>query len=341
MNRWVVTKAPGTHVLMDGGILNVPHEEMHLFREAYIAELGLGKRLHVVEQKTETFRFFVDLDYQGPTALTPGNITDICNVIHGDVVKVGRCLIAVAPPRDLAPGIIKSGVHVYWPDLHVTRQAALALRTRILVRLEDDTSRDWSKIIDASVYGGSGLRMIWSHKKPTGDPYRPWCVLDGQVFGHEPSTEVLELFSVRLPGGHVEPRATCPTSLLEAFIRKNVAGHANTCIRQIVRQNADTWYAQTDSHFCQRIQTTHKSNHAWFCIRKGELHPRCFDEDCREFTGRKHDLSPSVVQQLLDVAPLDPSRVDPRMDFLPEGRGHGPPSKIRRVRKPGPPVLRP
>ena len=64
--------------------------------------------------------------------------------------------------------------------------------------LSADLPFDWDKVIDASVYGGSGLRMLWSHKKPTGDPYVPWRSLTtGEEFSKEPSADVLALFAIR------------------------------------------------------------------------------------------------------------------------------------------------
>jgi hypothetical protein len=34
----------------------------------------------------------------------------------------------------------------------------------------------------------------------------------------------------------------------------------------------------------------------------GRIHQRCFDEECTEFKGTEHILSPSLVEQLKDVA---------------------------------------
>ena len=68
MDLWAVPRAPGTHTLMDGGILFVPDEDMSAFFDVYIEQLG-KRKLYVVEQKTEVFRFFVDLDYKAQERL--------------------------------------------------------------------------------------------------------------------------------------------------------------------------------------------------------------------------------------------------------------------------------
>jgi hypothetical protein len=346
MQRWVVPKGPGTHVLMDGGILNVPCEDVTQFHEAYMARLREGHKLFVVEQKTDTFKFFVDLDYQGAAALTPDEVLDICHVLD-EVVATGKCCIARAPPRRIDDSQIKSGVHVYWPDLHVTRNTALALRTRLLVRLAADHDRDWSKIIDASVYAGSGLRMIWSHKKPCGDPYVPWRILDGPDFGAEPSVEVLALFSVRVAGEAPAPSISIQgeTPLLEAFIRQNVEGQHACRVKQATRREDGSWYIEGDSHYCEHIKTCHRSNHTWFSVHKACLTQRCHDEECKEFVGQEHILPPTVVEQLAqNVADLDSAPSFTILDSLPDGLrcafgAIGPaPSTLRR---PGAPVLGP
>ena len=66
IERWRVPQGPGTHVLMSGGILCVPSEETQDFYREYIQAINLGTKLYVVEQKTDLFKFFVDLDYKAP-----------------------------------------------------------------------------------------------------------------------------------------------------------------------------------------------------------------------------------------------------------------------------------
>jgi hypothetical protein len=340
IKRWRA-KAPGTHVLMDGGILVVPHDEIPAFHEAYISDLQSGHQLFVVEQKTEVFKFFVDLDYNAADALTDGEILDICHVLDG-VVNSGRCCIARAPPRPV-DHLIKSGVHVYWPDVHVTRGDALAIRTRILLRLAGD-SRDWAKIIDSSVYTGSGLRMIWSHKKPCGDPYTPWRILGGADFPTEPSAEVLALFSVRT-GETARPTRIVieDTSALEAFIRQYFPGHHDTKIKQLVRHSIDGWYAQSTSKYCERIEGCHKSNHVWFSIYRGAIVQRCFNEECRDWLkGQQHNLSPTVVEQLKHVAVVGRDDMPPFLDVAPTpGSKKRKSTSVQKVRAPSTPLLGP
>ena len=186
ISRWRVPKGPATHVLMDGGILNVPtHETMEFYNEC-VAMFPTTK-LFVVEQKTDNFKFFVDLDYKAPTKLNDDDLLRFCTIIH-EAVGVGRCLIARARPRPIAEGLVKSGVHIHWPDLVVNRVQALNYRSKIIQNLGEGP---WDAVIDASVYSGSGLRMLWSHKKPTGDPYVPWRDLAGGELPKTPSADTI------------------------------------------------------------------------------------------------------------------------------------------------------
>lgn len=319
VRKWLVPAAPFTHLLMDGGMLFVPMEEMDEFYRAYISDVTHGHKLYVVEQKTNLFKFFVDLDYKATEALTKDEIERICTALN-EMVDCGRCCIARTRPRACAEGI-KTGVHVHWPDKKVTRASALALRTKILSAFpETEGGIDWSKVIDASVYGGSGLRMIWSHKKPTGDPYIPWKVLGGEEYKKDFDAGLLDLFSIRVNDETDEQAFAdeATSSALEAFICRNMDGQGRAHIKKIVRnEKTGGWYVQTDSRYCERIDDHHKRNHIWFNIYKGTISQRCFDEECSKFSGREHNLPPTVVEQLKDVAPVGSPSGNSILDILP------------------------
>ena len=312
------TQVP-THVLMNGGQLHVPEEDIDAFWNEYVSAIFAGQKLYVVEQKTERFKFFVDLDFKHAEPLGEDSALEICQRIH-EVVATGRCLAARAPPRPLKDGLIKSGLHVHWPDVIVGRTEAMALRTRILLALEDPS---WAQVIDSSVYGGSGLRCLWSHKKPEGAPYVPWrSVPSGAPLSPVPSVQALKLFAVRT--GADVAAATSPSravpsgSRLERFIRQNMDGQANArvkAVRRTKKGEGKGLYVETDSRWCERIQAEHKSNHVWFYILDGTIQQKCLNEDCLEFSGREHFLPPSISDEAPGVAgPAHHSAVD----LLPE-----------------------
>ncbi len=320
MDRWRVPGGVATHVLMDGGILSVPRDETKEFYQACVDLINSGTKLYVVEQKTEHFKFFVDLDYKAHEKLSDADLLKFCSIIHDSLNTQSRCLIARARPRPVAEGLIKSGVHIHWPDLIVSRTQALNLRTKIIMELSSACDFQWDKVIDGSVYGGSGLRMLWSHKKPTGDPYFPWRDLNCEKeFNREPSAELLDLFSVRTDEEPREAENFVDCEELESWIQRYVPGQRRAHLKKVQRHEHDGWYAQTDSRYCERIKTEHKSNHVWFSIHSGFVSQRCFDEDCSEFQGTKHKLPPSIVEKLNDVAIVGSPSHSFLMDVFPGG----------------------
>jgi len=317
---------------MDGGILNVPPEESDEFFREYIQALTTGK-LYVVEQKTRFFKFFIDFDYKDPEKLSDDDILKFCSIIHGAIGRNSRCLIARTKHRPVKEGI-KTGVHIHWPDIIVDRSEALRLRTLIILALGEGP---WDTIIDASVYAGSGLRMLWSHKKPSGDPYIPWRDLNGNEFLKEPSYEILRLFSIRT-GVDEEARSEATVADidgLEEFIQRYLVGQRNARIKKVQRHESDGWYSQTDSRYCENIKREHKSNHVWFSIQSGRICQRCFDDECKEFKGQEHILPPSIVEQLKDVDIVGSPVSNVFLDIFPDG----PPKALSKIRENDPPVF--
>ena len=52
-----------SHVLMDGGCLSVPYNRLEDFYEKYVEAVRSGdEKVFVVEQKTERYNFFVDIE---------------------------------------------------------------------------------------------------------------------------------------------------------------------------------------------------------------------------------------------------------------------------------------
>ena len=57
MEKWLTDKGPGTHVLMDGGILQVPFEQLDEFYVECIHAVRLGKKLYVVSKRRMSSSF--------------------------------------------------------------------------------------------------------------------------------------------------------------------------------------------------------------------------------------------------------------------------------------------
>ena len=163
-----------SHVLMDGGVLSVPFDKLNDFYEKCVQVYNSGEKIFVVEQKTENYNFFMDLDYKDDEEMSFEQIKSVCKVICDKVSKFGGkdALISVAEPKPIDT-LIKTGIHINWPGFVVNRSSALGLRDHVINTLNlAYGSRDWKDIVDISVYGnnsrntkGSGFRMPWSHKK--------------------------------------------------------------------------------------------------------------------------------------------------------------------------------
>jgi hypothetical protein len=163
-----------SHVLMDGGVLSVPYDKLKEFYEEYVHCVKSGEPIFVVEQKTDIYNFFLDIDYKDSEALSLERIEKIAKVICEKVHSLGGgdCLVSISKPK-VQNGQVKSGVHLNWPSFPVDQKNAVYLRGHIvhtLSKIYPDES--WEKVIDNSVYGnpdkgtkGSGFRMPWSHKK--------------------------------------------------------------------------------------------------------------------------------------------------------------------------------
>ena len=327
-NHGKAGEAP-THVLMNGGQLHVPDKDTLDFWRAYLSDLACGKKLYVVEQKTEKFRFFVDVDYRAPEALSDEAALEICRKIYAAVAVEGRCVAARAPARE-DKGRVKSGIHIHWPDLVVTKSEAVSLRTQILMDLDED---HWAETIDASVYRGAGLRCLWSLKKGANGMYTPWrSVPDGKVLNAAPCLDALRTFSVRTESTARTTFKGDPEvgdfTRLEDFIQKNMEGQENARVRAVRRTKKGEgkgFCVETDSKWCERIRGPHKSNHVWFYINDRNIVQKCLNEECLEFSGREHFLPPSISNESVRVD--TPAR--PRLVDLLPASWHGPISGFR------------
>lgn len=216
-----------SHVLMDGGVLSVPFDRLNDFYVAYIDAVKRGEKIYVVEQKTDTFHFFVDLDYKSKEKVSFDTIEEICQTICDRVSKFTdkNALVSVAQPKKCGD-LMKYGVHVNWHGFVVDHGSAMALHSHIVSALNLlFPTTNWNEVVDTSVYGGgkrnvkgSGFRMPWSHKrakhdacggtgcsgcehgKVTQGPYKPILMYDNKltrIHDKEPSVDILHMATLR------------------------------------------------------------------------------------------------------------------------------------------------
>ena len=163
-----------SHVLMDGGKLSVPFDKLNDFYEEYVRAVDDGEKIFVVEQKTDTYNFFVDMDYKDEEELPFDRLKEIVRIMCDRVALLGgkNALVSVAEPKSIG-GLIKHGIHVNWQNFVVDHGSAMALHSHIVSSLSlMFPTKKWKDIVDTSVYGngkrnvrGSGFRMPWSYKR--------------------------------------------------------------------------------------------------------------------------------------------------------------------------------
>lgn len=187
---------PTTHVAMNSGTLSVtlgPEEDHFLL--CYSKCLLAGHRMYFVEQLSYSwsppcFRLFMDLDFKQLVGITERGVEGASMVCHQTVAKFfpgrhSKCIVASTTYKNChttdASGnkisLVKTGVHLYWPDHYVTPLQCLHIRESIIAALLDTFGQrtepkqnSWDDVVDRSVYGdahggkGSGLRMIGSCK---------------------------------------------------------------------------------------------------------------------------------------------------------------------------------
>ena len=307
MYKWrSVSGGALSHTLMSGGSLSVPTGESTQFMKTYIEEVTKMK-LYVVELKTPSFYMFMDVDYVGESKLSRDEIVSIVHKIHQ--VIPGRCVAAVAKPKP-KDSLIKSGIHIHWPETIVDKSHAIELMDEVKASLPDLAS-----FIDDSVYKGSGLRMLWSHKKGKcgdEDPYIPFYDANNKKFFEKqnPSFHLLKLFSIRYEDSVIKGEEVTPKNEtdIEMFVYrcmnderryKNCKEPFDTARITKMTRDKNMVFVQTPSRYCMNTKRCHKSNHVYYVINleRGVLYQKCFDENCKSYEGLHHKMSPQILEE--------------------------------------------
>lgn len=156
------------------------------------------KHLSISIWKFVTREFFI-LESTGDTTTASASASSTTE--SGDDVR-DRMIVCTAPLKIESPGTVKAGCHIVFPYIYVNSPIALKCRDALLREIQslyasipestsaqsvshpidsdggsDDEStscwsngrrtqplNSWSDVVDDSVYKGSGLRLVWSHK---------------------------------------------------------------------------------------------------------------------------------------------------------------------------------
>lgn len=151
-----------------GGAWNIPDSKLNKFYDIIRISCLKNIPISVVEVRTDVFKHFIDLDLQSPLAIDIPTIKKICLTIQKTLIdntslNTVNMYVYAAKPRDITKDdkkLIKTGIHIYYPDVLVDCTIALELRKRMIVELQNiDNEIDWVSTVDESVYKGSGLRL--------------------------------------------------------------------------------------------------------------------------------------------------------------------------------------
>ena len=212
IKSWEPKGKVATHVTMNNGRFHIADKDESEFLRWYAQTVSEDKRVWFVEQLTPVFRYFVDLDFAQLVGIPERAMQATAKLVQAIVIKFYPSVlnneeIEVLSPngstvknkandvlrsivcttnykfinaKDGKPEMVKTGVHMLWPNLYVTRDDALDIRESIVVALEKEFGKrlhplnPWQDVVDSSVYGsgnvgtkGSGLRMIGSRKTDT------------------------------------------------------------------------------------------------------------------------------------------------------------------------------
>lgn len=306
---------PSTHVLLDGGILNVPWEENKTFYNAYVSDILHGKRLCIAEKRLDQFRFFLDIDFYSKDETERLDYVKLSEEL-AKIINEGDCLVAAARPRDVPEKGTKYGIHIIWPGTIVTLKKAQSMRLKVLRDLGDE----WIDSIDGIT---SALRMLWSFKDEPGSTYYfPFGEVSRGIFSKfdnpVPTSEFIEMFTIQVKEGLKNNLIESPgdSEGLEQFVCNNT--HRNLKITKVAKcKDKINWFIGTDSKYCENIKGEHRSNHTWFCLSpNGILSQRCLDENCKNFKGRKYKVPYILVPKDALMAGNDNCSLH---DYFPDG----------------------
>lgn len=169
-----------THLSLCGGKYCVPNHLYQDFLKMMSDVLNNEEELYISENRTDIFRFIVDVDYEDEKILSDDVLNEILKIIHSVLVHfikpdVDKSMLILKPTdfkKKIDPIneeiIYKSGIHIYFKNIFITSDTAILLRSAIIQKLNEYKLRPkynpWEKVIDLSIYKGCGLRMPGNFK---------------------------------------------------------------------------------------------------------------------------------------------------------------------------------
>ena len=168
-------KIDSTHYLLDGGIWKVPLSKYIEFLKLLSVDLQNGEKYYISENKSKVFKFNCDLDFFDDEIITIKQVERIVLKIQEVVIDYfGPTHVIICGTESKTKIInseeyIKSGFHLVWPKIWITREVAKELRIKFITILTEtfgprESVNSWEEVVDLAVYEDNGLRMIGCRK---------------------------------------------------------------------------------------------------------------------------------------------------------------------------------
>jgi hypothetical protein len=176
-NKYFTRDKNYTHLLLDGGKINIPENINEQFLNLYSKDIESSNPNFLCEVRTDIFKFYIDLDFLYISEINDTdllfytyNIQRILDYLIDNTStnkNISKCVVCLSQPCS-KKNLIKMGVHLMFPNLLLNKETALLIRNIIVEYFKNtfysNEHMNWEDIIDETVYKQNGLRMLGSSK---------------------------------------------------------------------------------------------------------------------------------------------------------------------------------
>jgi hypothetical protein len=334
-NLWLTTCPPSpSHVFLDGGKALVSEDRYDDFILEYTKCISANIPQFAVERVSPlAFTMFVDLDL--PTGVDHKSIAAIVAKTVHNVLEYGKGTVIVCMKPDIET---KGGLHLIWEGCVVDKDTALCARSETIDRLVDVDlcSCPWEKAYDGSLYGGTGMRMLYAKKKDgsPGQEYIPcaiisfdpeennkngiWQSIDPpDIQNRDEITSWLQRCRLRPSPVTIQQSVVSTLKISRPLVNSSKAKHtqlSTTELSQLMDQIPesympfqitsvskidDAYVISTTSRYCANLGRCHRSNHVYFLASTRGIFQKCYCT-CDTTEGRKHGKCESFCQRISD-----------------------------------------
>lgn len=322
---WGNGRGEVTHYFFDGGKARIPDG---MENSAFNCKLFYAlKRCpqYVVERRTQIFKLFMDLDIRIEEELTYTLTQSVVNFIKTkvDLFFVGKYEVIICTRSHVTD---KTGIHLVWPKIITDSQDALVLRRLLIPACQEGLgnmfTNNWNDVIDKSVYGQNGFRMIGC-VKGVGETsvyipawrvgqYGEWLVLSEGVTRdliHETSIRYFGMFKTECKKPSIETEnevgdgeddtlmhtthsglqwfnmATVVEELdrIKDQIIQETPEYANLVFKKMFKANGkEVYFIRATSTYCCNKKGFHCSSNVYFMITKDSIFQKCFSKKIKD-----------------------------------------------------------